>query len=312
MKKNFIVINKYINNKYCIIYMTSSEQQAEKDYLWKYEQEHILKKWADKALCFKIMHDRSYKKYWCLNAWFNIPIIIISTITGTGNFASGSIDNIDTHLFILLIGSLNIFGGILATIATYTGIAQKLEAHRFASISWDKYSRKIQIELSKSRNDRVKAKYFIRQSADDYDRLMEISPMIPNDIIRWFKQLVETGNYEENIQDCGLCFYDWFCFPCGCNLCKCTKRNYIKDKNIFADIELPEIIGSIKPTEIAKEMEIIIAKDLTEVQSSNNDKLIVTVNEYSLYNLSTDNNIDNGMLFTENVPIHIMQDELKV
>jgi hypothetical protein len=40
-----------------------------------------LKKWADKGQCYKAMHERSYKRYWCLNAWFNIPVIIISTIT---------------------------------------------------------------------------------------------------------------------------------------------------------------------------------------------------------------------------------------
>jgi len=41
----------------------------EKDYPWKEEQEKILKKWSDKALCFKMMHERAHKRYWCLNAW---------------------------------------------------------------------------------------------------------------------------------------------------------------------------------------------------------------------------------------------------
>ena len=50
-----------------------------KKFKWKNEQEDILKNWADKALCYKAMHDRAYKKYWCLNAWFNIPVIILST-----------------------------------------------------------------------------------------------------------------------------------------------------------------------------------------------------------------------------------------
>ena len=47
---------------------------------WNDENELILKKWADKALCFKTMHDRATKKYWCLNAWFSIPVIILSLI----------------------------------------------------------------------------------------------------------------------------------------------------------------------------------------------------------------------------------------
>lgn len=95
-----------------------TNKSEEKDYSWRKEQELILKKWADKALCFKLMHERANKKYWCLNAWFNIPIIIISTITGTGNFASSSFGEGTKIIFI--IGAFNIFGGILATIATYT------------------------------------------------------------------------------------------------------------------------------------------------------------------------------------------------
>jgi hypothetical protein len=230
----------------------------EKDYPWKEEQENILKKWGDKAICFKLMHDRSYKKYWCLNAWFNIPVIIISTVTGTGNFASSSIDN--NHTFIFIIGSLNILGGILATIANYSGIAQRLEGHRFASISWDKFSRKIQLELSKVRNDRVHAKDFMKQISEEYDRLIEISPIIPNDIIRWFTNVIDTGEFDDELDELLLCFYDFCCFPCGCKICKCfnycCKKKKIKSntiiKNLIKDIEIPDIVGYIKPIKIAE------------------------------------------------------------
>jgi hypothetical protein len=233
-------------------------QVIEKDYAWKDEQETILKKWADKALCFKIMHERAYKRFWCLNAWFNIPIIIISTVTGTGNFASGNFIT-GSQYFIFALGALNLLGGVLATISTYMGVAQKLEAHRFASINWDKFSRKIQIELAKSRKDRVKARDCIRQSAEEYDRLIEMSPMLPNDIIRWFINLVENNN-PETLNECGSCCYECFCFACGCNFCfscccppsKDVNCNLYSLRSKWNEIEVPEIIGRVKPTEIAK------------------------------------------------------------
>ena len=229
-------------------------QVVEKDYAWKEEQENILKKWADKALCFKMMHEKAYKRYWCLNAWFNIPIIIISTITGTGNFASGNFIT-GTSYFIFALGALNLFGGILATIATYTGVAQKLEAHRFSSINWDKFTRKIQIELAKSRKDRVKARDFIRQSAEEYDRLIEMSPILPNDIVSWFTKLIRTDIDDSLNGPCSCCF-DWFCFACGCNInCCCPIKDSIGSNNNlkseWEQIEVPEIIGRIKPTQIA-------------------------------------------------------------
>lgn len=264
----------------------------EKDYAWKDEQEKILKKWADKALCFKMMHERSYKKYWCLNAWFNIPVIIISTLTGTGNFASGSMSG-NGNIFIYTLGALNISAGILATVASYTGVAQKLEAHRFSSIHWDKFARKLQIELAKSRSDRVKAKDFIKQAAEEYDRLIEMSPILPNTIIRWFSNMTETGEFDEDLGECETCCFECFCFPCGCSYCKCFSCCSRRKKHIQTEtelesmtswktIELPEIIGRVKPTEIAKDEIIQIAPVIKEEKEEN---------AYDIYRLNVEDSM---------------------
>jgi hypothetical protein len=265
-----------------------ADKTNEKDYAWKDEQEKILKIWADKALCFKMMHERAYKKYWCLNAWFNIPVIVISTLTGTGNFASSSLGN-NSSAFIFALGALNISSGILATVASYTGVAQKLEAHRFSSIHWDKFSRKLQIELAKSRIDRVKAKDFIKQAAEEYDRLIEMSPILPNTIIRWFSNMTETGEFEEDLGNCETCCFECFCFPCGCNYCSCfscctRKKKHIQtdteieSKNLWKEMELPEIIGRIKPTEIARDDTILPVPVIKEKEDES----------YNIYNSNQD------------------------
>lgn len=267
----------------------------EKNFSWKNEQEIILKKWADKSLCYKIMHERSYKKYWGLNAWFNIPVIIISTITGTGNFASGSFGNKSIYIT-FIIGGFNLFAGILATIATYTGVAQRLEAHRFSSIAWDKFSRKLQIELAKTRLERVKAKDFFKQASEEYDRLIEMSPILPNDIIRWFSNMIETGQFDEELGACSTFCFECICFPCGCSFCKlpsCYYNNISDEDKIIKKqwslIELPDVIGRIKPTEIAKEPEpdspppLVIIQKITEIKNeSKNEK-----NPYDIYNLNS-------------------------
>ncbi len=277
-------------------------KNEEKEYAWKSEQENILKKWADKSLCFKIMHERANKKYWCLNAWFNIPVIIISTLTGTGNFASSNF-SANSMYIIFGFGALNIFAGILATIATYTGVAQKLEAHRFACVSWDKFSRKVQIELAKARDDRNSAKEFIKQSAEEYDRLIEMSPILPNDILRWFENMIETGEFEQNLNEFETCCFECFCFPCGCGFCSicCNSRtpdeieNAKEIKNSWKQIELPEVIGRIKPTEIAQEPLPDIPPPLVIVQNNmererSESKHRQNQNVYDIFNLNE--NID--------------------
>lgn len=243
---------------------------------WNDENELILKKWADKALCFKTMHDRATKKYWCLNAWFSIPVIILSTLTGSGNFAQSSFKKEYAGMLILLIASANIFSAILSTIAQYINVAGLTESHRFAALTWDKYARSIQVELSKNRSERSDAETFISKAQEDYNRLMEISPVFSNDIIGWFNHLIDTGDFDEsNKYACGPCCYEWFCFPCGCKGCKhseCTKpkedntphcadngrysvddydelnKNY---KEIWRELELPDILGRLMPTRIA-------------------------------------------------------------
>lgn len=269
-----------------------NKNNQEKDYPWKDEQEDILRKWADKALCFKMMHERAYRRFWCLNAWFNIPVIIISTITGTGNFASGSLGDISQYV-IFGFGALNIFAGILATIATYMGVAQKMEAHRFLSISWDKFTRKLQIELAKPRSDRLKAKDFIKTSAEEYDRLIEMSPILPTDIIRWFTNMIETGQFDDNLNEFEMCCFECVCFPCGCSMCSCCRicnsvNHHLNDENrkSWEKIELPEIIGRVKPTKVAIEPAPESPPPLVIID--NNNKIISDenkeINEYDIYN----------------------------
>jgi hypothetical protein len=264
---------------------------------WDSNSEKILKKWADKALCFKLMHERANKKYWCLNAWFNIPVIIISTITGTGNFASSAFGDYSTYAA-YVIGAFNISAGILATISTYLGVAQKLEAHRFASLSWDKFSRKLQMELAKSREDRIREKEFIKQCSEEYDRLVEISPILPNDVIRWFINIVKTGEFEDKANELVRFIYEIFCFPWGCGLCSCFKCMWCdrkssdeidrikKNKDSWKYVELPEVLGRIRPTEIAPEPEPELPPPLIISEKKELLPKKERENEYDIYNLS--------------------------
>jgi len=275
----------------------------EKDIPWKKEQEDILKKWADKSLCFKMMHERAHRRFWCMNAWFNIPVIILSTVTGAGNVATASFNDSAPYVP-YIIGAVNIFSAILATIATYTGVAQKLEAHKFSSVAFDKFARKLQIELSKARSDRAKVKEFIKQAAEEYDRLIEMSPILPNDVIRWFTNMIETGEFEEDLGEMATCCYECCCFPCGCSYCKCFDIllcNYRGKKPEPSEedklskaawklIELPEVIGRIKPTVIAQEPQpetpppLIIVETKKSEDKTNEKK--VEENAYDIYNLS--------------------------
>jgi len=154
---------------------------------WTPEHEGILIEWADKAMCYRWLHSKSYNLYARLNAWYTIPVIIISTITGTANFAQERVPVEYQNYFAMVVGTFSIAAGIITTIQQFLKITQLNEAHRVSSIAWDKFYRNIKIELAKHPMERMDVRQMIKMSKEEYDRLMETSPNIPEKIVGEFK-----------------------------------------------------------------------------------------------------------------------------
>lgn len=161
---------------------------------WTLEHEQILVEWADKAMCYRWLHARSNAMYSYLNAWYTIPVIIISTLTGTANFAQERVPLEYQSLFVMVVGGFNILAGIITTIQQFLKITQLNESHRVSSIAWDKFYRNIKIELSKHPDERMNVTQMIKICKEEFDRLMETSPNIPDKIIHSFKS--EFKKYE--------------------------------------------------------------------------------------------------------------------
>jgi hypothetical protein len=170
---------------------SSSTGSSTKPVEWSPENEVIMVEWCDVAQCYKWLNSRSHEKYSNLNAWFTIPAIVLSTISGTASFAQSSLPVAYQVYSPMGIGAINIFIGILTTVQQYLKIAELNEAHRVSSISWDKFSRNIRIELAKKPEERMDAGHFLKLCRQEFDRLMETSPIIHDDIIKEFKRKFE-------------------------------------------------------------------------------------------------------------------------
>jgi hypothetical protein len=184
---------------------SSSSQLANTKHIeWSPENELIMVEWCDIAQCYKWLNARSHGKYSYMHAWFTIPAITLSTITGTASFAITSLPIKYQVYAPMAIGTINIFIGILTTVQQYLKISELNEAHRVSAISWDKFARNIRIELSKSPDERMEAGQFIKISRQEFDRLMETSPSIKDSIINEFNTTfrgkegsIERKRYED-------------------------------------------------------------------------------------------------------------------
>lgn len=177
-----------------------------KSLTWEREEELILKEWGEKALCFKWLHTRMHKRYQKLNMRVTIPVIVLSTLTGTANFAQGRVPEGWRESYPMMVGTLNIVAGIISTIAQYFKISEINEGHRVAAMSWDKFARNIKIQLAKRRTNREEVAVLMKYAKDEYDRLTEISPTISDETfdlfskrVRWKKETVDEPKWGDEI-----------------------------------------------------------------------------------------------------------------
>ena len=166
------------------------------DAVWTVEHEAILIEWADKAMCYRWLHSRANMLYSTLNAWYTIPVIVISTLTGTANFAQDRVPLEYQSYYVMVVGGFNILAGIITTIQQFLKITQLNEAHRVSGIAWDKFYRNVKIELAKHPSERTPVTQMIKLCKEEFDRLMETSPVIPDKIVESFKtHFQNSDNY---------------------------------------------------------------------------------------------------------------------
>lgn len=156
--------------------------------VWYPPQEAILKQWGEAAACYRFMHYQSFLKYRKSNMRFTLPVIILSTLTGTANFAQEQFPLSLQPYVAPTIGGMNLIAGLIATIAQFLKVSELMESHRVAAMSYGKFSRTIRLELALPLTERSKdGSFMIEDCRGEYDRLIEQSPPIPGEILRAFE-----------------------------------------------------------------------------------------------------------------------------
>jgi len=169
-----------------------------KEVKWTSEQEELLAEWAEKAKCYRWLHSRAEKKYRKRNYAFTIPVIILSTLTGTANFAMDTfVPEEHKKTAMAAVGSVNIFAGILSTLQNFLRYAELMESNRACEVLWSKFGRNIEVELALEPGRRKPAEDFMNICRSEYDGLIEQSPTIDDDIIYQFKMNFKNASLKK-------------------------------------------------------------------------------------------------------------------
>ena len=152
---------------------------------WNQQLEEILSKEGERALCYSWLHHKSQTMVAKYDTNIALPVIILSTLAGTGSIASQSLFG-QSQAANVVIGVISLTVGIMNTVSNYFGFAKRSEAHKISGITYAKIHKFIVIELSLPRKERMKAKDMLKIIREQLERLAETSPQIPETIIALF------------------------------------------------------------------------------------------------------------------------------
>jgi hypothetical protein len=158
---------------------------------WSKEQDQLMADWSDIAGCYRWMHDKAEKIYTIKNMRMTIPVIILSTLTGTASVGISSIAGGNQEIQKYLnfgIGGVSLIAAILTTLNNFLRYAQLSESNRVAGVAWGKFQRLVAVELALNPMERMDSLDFLKICRADLDRLIEQSPAIPDDVILAFEK----------------------------------------------------------------------------------------------------------------------------
>lgn len=153
---------------------------------WNHRLEQYLAETGERAHCYAWLHKQAEAFYSRLTVFIDLPVIILGTINGSISVGSQALFG-DSKTAPVAIGAVVLLTAILTTIGSYFTWSRRAEAHKISSLSYAKLYRFLSVEMNLPRIERMTPADLLKYVKTEYDRLSEISPLIPKRIIEDFK-----------------------------------------------------------------------------------------------------------------------------
>ena len=163
---------------------------------WHESIEILLEELCDESQVRSKLHMKQFMSYRRRNQMYTIPVVILSVLSGSGNFISESYSDLTKKYMIMGIGTISIFVSIVSAVRTFLKLAELSEGNRIASLSWGKFYSRCKFQLYLKRDDREVCHDFLLSVFSEYDRLYEISPPLISKFIKHIKKKVIKTNQQ--------------------------------------------------------------------------------------------------------------------
>lgn len=158
-----------------------------KEITWTLQLEEHFASAGEKAHCYAWCHKKCEEKYSRLRTFIDLPVICLSSVCGFLQIGSEQMFQ-NQEASAIGLGLLSLFTALLQATNTYFKWSARAEAHRISAIQWSRLYRHLSIEMNLPRLERKQPQDLLKDTQSAYDRLQEISPLIPPDIIDSFKK----------------------------------------------------------------------------------------------------------------------------
>jgi hypothetical protein len=155
---------------------------------WSSALEDYFASTGEKAHCLSYLHKRSEMLYSSRRTWIDLPVIVVSSVVGFMSVGSTSMFENDEKMASIGLGIGSLLVSVLQTVNTYFGWAKRAEGHRIASIQYARMYRYLNIEMSLPRAERSTPHELLKYTKEQYDRLAEVSPLLPQLALDEFKR----------------------------------------------------------------------------------------------------------------------------
>ena len=158
---------------------------------WTTPLEQLLVTWAEKASGYAWLHQKSTIAFKKRNLWLSIPASIFGYVAGITVLLSNDVfsdcSNIANGATIRgIIGVTAITSGILSNFQEMFTFKEEGEKHRMAALRFLSFFREISCELSLDPKYRSAPMDYITLKRFEFDKILEQSPDIPENIITEF------------------------------------------------------------------------------------------------------------------------------